>query len=137
MSGHSVQKEQGVKCLILRTGTDAPFETEMIEVLLDLRRSHILRMTLIVEENELFRPVDVALLRTIAVIPSTQSLTHLSEEFGLLLRQSIYKCPHILSCVKAISFQDRLHSCTKIDRGSANSAHSLGCSPDDCYVIDS
>ena len=103
---------------------------------IDLRRSHILRMTLIVEKNELFRPVDVGLIRAIAVIPSTQSLTHLSEELGLLLRQKIYKCSHILSRVKALFFQDRLHSCTKIDRGSANSAHSLGCSPEDCYVID-
>jgi hypothetical protein len=64
----TVQKHQGVQCLVLSAGRDLPLRREVGQELCDLRLAHFQRMAFAVEQDEALGPEDIRFFRSDAIV---------------------------------------------------------------------
>ena len=76
-----VEEENGAEGLRLSRRGDIFFDGERGEEVRDFRFSHIGGMTFVVEEDELFDPVNVSLFSSDTVMFEADDVTDLIEEF--------------------------------------------------------
>jgi hypothetical protein len=76
----AVEEDEGVEGLVLGARRYVPGRGEAGQELLDFRAAHVPRVTLVVEEDEACRPLDIALLRLRRVVPQPQHLPELIEQ---------------------------------------------------------
>jgi hypothetical protein len=75
-----VQEQQGAERLVLGRGADVPLHRQVRQESVDLRRPHLLRVALAVEEDEPPDPADVGLLRPPTVMAHPRRLPHPVEQ---------------------------------------------------------
>ena len=79
----AVEKEQRAEGLGLRGGSDMLLNGKVGEEGADFGHTHLAGMAFIVEENETFDPLNVALFGAVGIMLDTQGLAYLVEKFFL------------------------------------------------------
>jgi len=75
----TIEKEQGAVGLVLGRRGDLSIHGQMGEKGFDFRRAHVARMTLVVEENETFDPIDVGFFGADGVVLESDGVSYLVE----------------------------------------------------------
>ena len=78
-----VEEYDGVERLILGRSSDVPFHGQMAQECVDFGGTHLIRVSLTVEENESPNPLQVGFLRPQAVVFDSKDLPHLLEKLRL------------------------------------------------------
>ncbi len=89
-----IEKQQRAQCLVLRRCRHISDPSQMCEELRDLRYTHFLWMSQVMETNEALDPIAIRSFRAKTVMLQPQDITRLIEElFGLAPRNSgRYRC---------------------------------------------